>query len=160
MENIELFSRGSLGKRRRSDATSSFHDVASFVEPANPLKYCACQQKRRCGPVRSRSNCPRDGTSKNHEKRCKSRPRSTQNCGKSPVGLARAALSIDFGPSRDSGKRSEAAKLALSGQIEPATAARLAQHSTRVLGPQASLSNFVIDIHIYIYICIYIKIDR
>ena len=40
-----------------------------FVEPANPLKYCACQQKRRCGPVRSRSNCPRDGTSKNNEKR-------------------------------------------------------------------------------------------
>ena len=40
-----------------------------FVEPANPLKYRACQQKRRCGPVRSRSNRSRDGTSKNREKR-------------------------------------------------------------------------------------------
>ena len=34
-------------------------------------------------------------------------------------------MSIDFGHSRDSGKGSEAAKLAQSGRIEPAMAARL-----------------------------------
>ena len=40
MENIELFSRGSLGKRRRSDATSSFYDVASFCQACEPSKVC------------------------------------------------------------------------------------------------------------------------
>ena len=58
--------------RSRSVVQAKFYRVFSilhvFAEPANPLKYCACQQKRRFGPVRSESSRLRHGTSQNYEK--------------------------------------------------------------------------------------------
>ena len=99
-KNGELLVRGSLAKRRPSKVYRVFSIVRVFAESANPLKYCACQQKRRFGPVRSESSCPCYGTSKNYEKHRKPKPKSTPNRRKSLVGLARAALSLNFGRSR------------------------------------------------------------
>ena len=87
--------------RSRSVVQAKFYRVVSilclFAEPANPLKYCACQQKRRFGPVRSESSRPRHGTLKNNEKHQPPKPKSTPNRRKWLVGLARAALSLNFG---------------------------------------------------------------
>ena len=49
-----------------------FSSVFGFsAKPANPLKYCACQQKQRVGPLRCESRRSFEATSKNHEIRPK-----------------------------------------------------------------------------------------
>ena len=101
MENSELLARGLLAQRCPSNVLSSFLDFVFFAEPANPLKYYACQQKRRFRPVRSESSHPRHGTSKNYEKHRKPKPKSIPNHRKWLVGLARVALSLNVGRWRD-----------------------------------------------------------
>ena len=67
-----LFRAARLGSVVRALLPRVSAILTCFAESANPLKYCASQQKRRFGTGHSESSRPRDGTSKNEEKRRKS----------------------------------------------------------------------------------------
>ena len=121
MENIELLPCGSLVKCRPSDALSSFYDFACFVRACEPSKVLHLLAKTQVRPSAQRVQSPARSHLKKQRKRGKSQPKSTQDRGKLPVGLARTALSLDFGRSEDSSERSDAAKLARNGRIGPAT---------------------------------------
>ena len=141
--------------RSRSVVQAMFYRVFSilhfFAEPANPLKYCACQQKRRFGPVRSESSSPRHGTSKSYEKHRKPKRKSTPNRPKWLVGLARAALSLNFGRSRDfeQAVRGGQARSKRPERASQSVQARPGMHAFP--SSQAPSGNIVIDMCICIH---------
>ena len=98
------------------------------ARPANPPKYCACQQKRRFGASLCKSSCSRDAASKIDENRSQNRPKSTKT----------RPCRSNLDARSDSGHLARAKSIELGGQGRASQVERAAGRSSQAPSTRAS----------------------
>ena len=135
---IELFSRGSFAKRRRSDFPSIFVDLRFFVKSAKSPKYHACQQNQGFGHSHRESRRSRNVASENDENRFKIEPKSSKIASRAllggvvgrllPLEATRSSDSVDFCRSKCLRRATRGDQVGRSGSLGPPGRARWFAH--------------------------------